>query len=264
MQPPTGRFLGRTVVVTCGTSPLGFGIARRLCLEGAHVTLCGPRRDQVEAAVQDLGSEGLKAIGVVLGTSGVERLVRTVRLQYRTGLDCLILGDQLDQIHSQPAANVLSITDQQWRTQVDTTIKKCFFLARALKPALVSSGASVIFLTSTMGYTAVPGWCLASIASSAMLALTKALASSWASDCIRVNCVACGIEQGESVVTHELGLHGRGQHELVPDLVAELVPMQRLTSPKDCAAAVCFLCSQDAEYITGETIVLNGGVPSRL
>lgn len=251
------RLKGKTALVTSGTSGVGFAVARRLCQEGAQVTLCGLQRDVVETAVQYLSSEGFTVSGAVL-PSGVgphvtwKRLLRRISLQYEQ-LDCIVACE--DCAPSDPTA-VLDIDDKTWEDQFDCVLKRTFFMVKAMKPLLTKSSASVVLMSSVLGYQPMPGFAMRSMTSASMLALTKALAGTWAGDGVRVNCVAAGILAGGAV--------SRILHLEEEEVVSELVPMGRLAIAEDCAAAAAFLCSRDAEYITGEAVVVNGGVASRL
>merc|ERR1711865_478535 len=199
--PVASRLEGKTAVVTCGTDGIGFATARRLCQEGAKVTICGARRDAVDTAVQYLVSEGFAVSGAVLpvGTGGAvtpadghARLVRLVSLLYEK-LDCVVVCD--DMVPGRPRA-VLEVDEANWVESFDMVLKRSFFIVKALKPVLANPGGAVVFMTSMLGYTPLPGFAVASVTNAALLALTKSLASEWAP--IRVNCVTSGIQsQGQ-------------------------------------------------------------------
>merc|ERR1712086_385375 len=258
--PVASRLEGKTAVVTCGTDGIGFATARRLCQEGAKVTICGARRDAVDTAVQYLVSEGFAVSGAVLpvGTGGAvtpadghARLLRLLALLYEK-LDFIVVCDDVVPC---AARGILDVDEESWRESFDMVLKRSFFMVRALKPVLANPGGAVVFMSSMLGYAPLPGFAVASVTNATILALTKALAAQWAP--IRVNCVTSGV-QSQGQIAQSLQL------DKFEKVVKELVPLGRLAQPDDCAAAVAFLCSADGDYISGEAIVVAGGVPSRL
>lgn len=247
------RFEGKVAIVTASTQGIGFGIAQRLGLEGASVVISSRRQKNVDEAVKKLKEQGIEVLGLVCHVSNAQ--------QRKNLIDQTVEKyGKIDVVVSNAAANpsvdtILqtkeSALDKLWEINVKTSI---LFLQDA-SPHF-TKGSSIVFISSISAFEPPAGLAMYGVTKTALLGLTKALATELAPH-TRVNCVAPGF-----VPTHFAEYITSN-----PTMRKELedkTPLKRLGTTEDMAAATAFLASDEASYITGETIVVAGGAPSRL
>ncbi|XP_028109446.1 tropinone reductase-like 3 [Camellia sinensis] len=247
------RFQGKVAIVTASTQGIGFSIAERLGLEGASVVISSRRQKNVDEAVEKLKARGIEVFGVVCHVSVAQQRKNLVeKTVQRYG--------KIDVIVSNAAANpsvdtILetkeSVLDKLW----EINVKAAILLLQDAAPHL-QKGSSIIFISSIGGYQPQASMAMYGVTKTALLGLTKALAAEMAPD-TRVNCIAPGF-----VPTHFAEFIT--QNSAVRKAIEEKTLLNRLGTTEDMAAAAAFLASDDAAYITGETLVVAGGIPSRL
>ncbi|XP_070565042.1 dehydrogenase/reductase SDR family member 4-like isoform X1 [Ptychodera flava] len=250
------RFPGKVVIVTASTDGIGLAIAKRLAEDGAHVMISSRTQKNVDAAVDQLRSEGLSVSGIVCHVAKEEHRRKLIEetLNRYGGIDILV---------SNAAANpafeaVLSTSESVWDKIFEVNVKATFLLVKEIAPYIEKRGGGSIVLVSSIGGFVFGGLLGAyGTSKTAMFGLTKALVPQCAGMNIRINCIAPGL------------IRTRFSEALWkdPDVLADTlksVPMNRIGEPSECAGVVSFLCSEDASYVTGETIVIAGGQSSRL
>ncbi|KAK4485034.1 hypothetical protein RD792_007642 [Penstemon davidsonii] len=247
------RFEGKVAIVTASTQGIGFSIAERLGLEGAAVVISSRRQKNVDEAVEKLKGKGIEVLGLVCHVSNAQHrkdLIEKTVQKY----------GNIDVIVSNAAANPAvdgiletkeSVLDKLW----DINVKTSILLLQDAAPHL-QKGSSVVFISSIAGYQPPQGLAMYGVTKTALLGLTKALAAEMAPN-TRVNCVAPGF-----VPTHFASFLTTND-SIRKDLEAKTL-LNRLGTTQDMAAATAYLASDDASYVTGETIVVAGGMPSRL
>ncbi|BFG27395.1 hypothetical protein CerSpe_136690 [Prunus speciosa] len=247
------RFEGKVAIVTASTQGIGLAIAERLGLEGASVVISSRKQKNVDEAVQKLKAGGIEAFGVVCHVSNEEQrknLISKTVQKY----------GKIDVVVSNAAANpsidtILqtkeSVLDKLWEINVKASI----LLLKDADPHL-KKGSSVVIISSIAGYHPPASMAMYGVTKTALLGLTKALAADMAPN-TRVNCVAPGFVPTNfaSYIT---------ETDAVRKSLEEKTLLNRLGTTGDMAAAAAFLASDDASYITGETVVVAGGMPSRL
>ncbi|KAH9798076.1 Short-chain dehydrogenase/reductase SDRA [Citrus sinensis] len=247
------RFQGKVAIVTASTQGIGFGIAERLGLEGASVVVSSRKQKNVDEAVVKLKARGIEVIGVVCHVSNGQQRKNLIN-------QTIEKFGKIDVVVSNAAANpsvdsILqtkeSVLDKLW----DINVKSSILLLQDAAPHL-QKGSSVVLISSIAGYQPQSSMAMYGVTKTALLGLTKALAAEMAPD-TRVNCVAPGF-----VPTHfaEYITSNDG----VRQTIEQNTLLNRLGTTRDMAAAAAFLASDDASYITGETLVVAGGMPSRL
>uniref|UniRef100_A0A7N0UJ89 Tropinone reductase-like 3 n=1 Tax=Kalanchoe fedtschenkoi TaxID=63787 RepID=A0A7N0UJ89_KALFE len=249
----TKRFVGKVAIVTASTQGIGFGIAERLGSEGAAVVISSRKQKNVDEAVEKLKEKGIEVLGLVCHVSNKEHrknlIQRTVQ-EY----------GKIDVVVSNAAANPTtggiletpeSVLDKLWEVNVKVGI----LILQEAAPHM-SKGSSVVFISSIAGYHPQALLAMYGVTKTVLLGLTKALAAELAPD-TRVNCVAPGF-----VPTHFADFLRRD--EGIRTEIESKTLLKRLGTTQDMAAAVAFLASDDASYMTGETLVVAGGMPSRL
>ncbi|KAK9267747.1 hypothetical protein L1049_010181 [Liquidambar formosana] len=247
------RFEGKVAIVTASTQGIGFSIAERLGLEGASVVISSRKQNNVDEAVEKLKARGIEVLGVVCHVSNAQQRKNLIdkTVQKYGKIDVIVSNAAAN-----PSVDVIletkeSVLDKLWEINVKSSI----LLLKDAAPYL-QKGSSVVFISSIGAYQPQSSMAMYGVTKTALLGLTKALASEMAPD-TRVNCVAPGF-----VPTHFADFITK--NDAVRKAIEERTLLNRLGTTEDMAAATAFLASDDASYITGETLVVAGGIPSRL
>ncbi|KAJ9169182.1 hypothetical protein P3X46_020643 [Hevea brasiliensis] len=247
------RFEEKVAIVTASTQGIGFAIAQRLGWEGAAVVISSRKQKNVDEAVEKLKAQGIQVLGVVCHVSNAEQrknLIEKTVEKY----------GKIDVVVSNAAANpsaesILetqeSVLDKLWEINVKASI----LLLKDAAPHM-QKGSSVILISSIGGYNPHASMAIYGVTKTALLGLTKALAAEMAPD-TRVNCIAPGF-----VPTHFADFITKS--DAMRKSIEQNTLLNRLGTTEDMASATAFLASDDASYITGETLVVAGGMPSRL
>jgi len=251
------RLEGKVAIVTGGTAGIGLAIAERLAREGAKVVICSRRKDNVTSATASLHAMGLKSvIGLVCHVGTTEQRKYLVA---ETLKQCG--GGRIDILVSNVACNPVmgSMTDstdeKAWDNVMDLNVKAAFFLAKDCVPHMVA-GSSIVFIASYAAYNPSEFLGAYSVSKTALVGLTKVMAKDLGAKGIRVNCLAPGIIQ--TAFSEALW-----KNEAASERLNE-IPLRRFGTPADCAGPVAFLVSDDAAYVTGETMLAAGGITARL
>lgn len=240
---------GKSVLVTGGTSGIGLGITLGFARQGAKVAISGRHRDKVEAVTARLRDEGLTVMGLVADVSEreqVQRLVDEVATA-QGGLDVLCANAGVF-----PSAALEHMTDADWDLVLDTNAKGSFLCVQAALPHLRRAEYGRVILTSSITgpITGFPGWAHYGASKAAQLGFMRTAAIELARDGITINAVLPG-----NIVTE--GLHGMGDDYLAS--MAASVPLKRLGHVDDIANAALFFASKEAGYVTGQSLVVDGG-----
>ncbi|XP_074576421.1 short-chain dehydrogenase/reductase SDRA-like [Curcuma longa] len=247
------RLEGKVAIVTASTQGIGFAIAERLGLEGAAVVVSSRKQKNVDEAVDKLRTKGIEVIGAVCHVSNPQHrkdLVEKTVQKY----------GRIDIVVSNAASNpsvdgILdtkeSILDKLWEINVKSSI-----LILQAAASYLQKGSSVILISSIAGYHPQASMAMYGVTKTALLGLTKALASEMSPD-TRVNCIAPGF-----VPTHFASFITT--NDALRKTIEDQTLLKRLGTTEDMASVAAFLASDDSAYITGETLVVAGGMPSRL
>lgn len=242
--------LGMAAVVTGG----GSGIGREVCIElaqhGVKVTIADVRLDAAEAVAAELraGSHAAQGARCDVSSSADARTVVASALEQWRRLDILVNCAGVYQ-----TGPITTISEADWDHMIDINLKGTFLMCKEVVPVMQARrGGAIVNLSSISGRTK-PGFAGVNYTASkaGIIGLTMCLASQLAADGIRVNCVAPGTI--DTPMTRS-GLSDEGREKL-----RATVPLGRLGMPQDVAAAVVFLASPAAAFITGETLNVNGG-----
>jgi 3-oxoacyl-[acyl-carrier protein] reductase len=237
---------GKMALVTGASGGLGGAIARALHRQGAHLALSGTRRDALEALAGELGERAHVLPCDLSDSSAVEALVPAAEAAMGR-LDVLVnnAGVTRDNLF-------MRMKDAEWDTVIAVNLTAAFRLARAsLKGMIRRRHGRIIAITSVVGVTGNPGQGNYAAAKAGLIGMSKALAAEVASRGITVNCVAPGFIA--SPMTDALDEKKRAA-------ILAGVPIGRLGAASDIGAAVTYLASQEAGYITGQTLHVNGGM----
>ena len=236
----------RRALVTGATGGLGGAIARTLHRQGASVAISGTRTEALEALASELGERVFVVPCNLSDKESVEALVPAAEDKLG-GLDILVnnAGITRDNLF-------MRLKDEDWDSVLAVNLTAAFRLTRAaVKSMMRKRYGRIVSIGSVVGTTGNPGQGNYAAAKAGLIGMSKALAAEVASRNITVNVVAPGFI--ESPMTDAL-------NEKQREAILADVPMGRLGAGKDIAAAVAFLASEEAGYVTGQTLHVNGGM----
>ena len=245
----TARLSGRVAVVTGGAMGIGGGISRRLAAVGAHVVLADIDADAAETARRDIASAGGHCTTVI----GDIRDPEVVSLVAHTAPDADILVNNVGDFR--PAARTfVHSTEDQWQQLYELNLLHVLRTCHAILPAMIERGRGAIVNNATVeAFRGIPYAAVYAAFKAGVVAFTRSLAVDVAQHGIRVNAIAPDLADTPQTPA-ELMVRGRD-----PDLIRTWVPVGRFGRPDDYAAVVEFLASEDARFITGQTIPVDGG-----
>ncbi|GAB2298937.1 hypothetical protein Dimus_033013 [Dionaea muscipula] len=253
MEKMGKRLVGKVAIVTASTQGIGYGIAERLGLEGASVVVSSRKQKNVDEAAEKLRSRGIEVLGVVCHVSNPQQRKNLINqtVQKYGRIDVVVSNAAVNPTVDSILETQESVLDKLWEINVKASI----LLLKDAVPHL-TKGSSVILVSSIAGYQPEAALAMYGVTKTALLGLTKALAAEMAPN-TRVNCIAPGF-----VPTHFADFITSNAD--VRKTMEGKTLLNRLGTTEDMGAAAAFLASDDASYITGETLVVAGGMPSRL
>lgn len=238
---------GMTALVTGASGGIGSAIAKALAGQGARVALSGTREDALKAVAAEIGGDCV-ILPCNLGDSeAVEALIPAA---------VEALGGQLDILVNNAGVTrdglVMRMKDEDWNDVIRINLEAAFRLIRAAaKPMMKARFGRIVTITSVVGATGNPGQANYAASKGGLTAMSKALAQELASRNITVNCVAPGFIS--SPMTDVLP-------DAQKDALTARIPAGKLGEGEDVGAAVAYLASKEASYVTGQTIHVNGGM----
>jgi 3-oxoacyl-[acyl-carrier protein] reductase len=237
---------GKSALVTGASGGIGGAIARALHKQGANVGLSGTRTEPLEKLKAELG-ERAHVLPADLGDpAAIEALLKSADAALG-GIDILINNAGLTRDNL-----ALRMKDEDWQTVIDVNLTAGFRLARgAMRGMMKKRWGRIIGITSVVGVTGNPGQANYAAAKAGMIGMSKSLAQEVASRGITVNCVAPGFI--ETQMTGALNDDQKAR-------IMTAIPAGRLGQSDEIAAAVVYLASPEAAYVTGQTIHVNGGM----
>lgn len=242
------RFEGRTCLVTGGGRGIGRAVALGLAREGAAVAVCARSGGQVEAVAAELGDRALALAVDVTDQASCERAVAEVSA--RLGAPSVLVN----------AAGISPVRQRAerhdvdaWRDILDVNLTGSFLMTRAASSALLEHGGAVVMISSVTGRIASPRLAAYGASKAGLAQLARTLAREWADRGVRVNAVSPGYVETELT----------GAMLAVERLRAEIVaatPLGRVATVEEIVPAVLFLASDEASYITGAELLVDGGM----
>jgi NAD(P)-dependent dehydrogenase (short-subunit alcohol dehydrogenase family) len=253
------RLTGRAAIVTGGAMGIGGATARRLAEEGARVLIVDIADDGGRQNVDTIRGSGGTAECLACDVSteaGVQQMVEhAISLWGR--LDIVVNNAYaLDRIGRFDAVR---ITEEEWDQGMNVGLKAMFRAARFAVPHLrAAGGGAIVNLSSVHGLMAERGQLVYETLKAGVIGLTRQLAVEYGPDGIRVNAVCPG-----HIVTERIAERW-SEHPETLRFFAEQYPLRRTGTPTDIANAIVFLCSEDASFITGQSLVVDGGLTIQL
>jgi 3-oxoacyl-[acyl-carrier protein] reductase len=238
---------GKTALVTGASGGIGGAIAKALHSQGATVVLSGTRQEALDAVKAELGSRAFTVIANLSDIASVEALPKAAEEAGGAGIDILVnnAGITKDNLF-------MRMKDEEWDQVIAVNLTAAFRLSRAvLRGMMKKRWGRIIQITSVVGATGNPGQGNYAAAKAGLVGMTKSLAAEVASRNITVNAVAPGFIQ--TAMTDVLT-------DQQKEMISGRIPAGRMGLPTEIAAAVTWLASEEAAYVTGETIHINGGM----
>jgi NAD(P)-dependent dehydrogenase (short-subunit alcohol dehydrogenase family) len=245
-----GKLDGKTALITGGTSGIGLATAKQFVTEGAYVVITGRRDSELTAAVKEIGRQVTGVQGDVSNLADLDRLFAEINRE-RARLDIVFANAGVARY-----APFGTITEELYDSIFDINVKGLLFTVQKALP-LMPDGASIILNASIVASKGLS----ANSVYSATKAAVRSFARTWTTDLkhrrIRVNAVSPG--PIETPGLSELAAStGAGEERL--KMLSNSVPLGRLGTPEEIAKAVVFLASDDASYITGTELFVDGGM----
>ena len=253
-----GRLDGKVALVTGGGSGIGQAICERFAREGARIAVADWRPEAASETVSRIRAAGGTAApmtGDVGDPDDADRMVAaTVEAFGRLDILVANAGQEL-------VATALETTPAQWDRIIGSNLTGCFLMARAAIPRLIEAGGgSVVLTASQLGFVAAERFVAYAASKGGVLNLARALALDHARDKIRVNALCPGAVETPLLLRQFAGQDG--PQGSLSDLAA-LHPLGRLGRPDEIAAAALFLASDEASFVTGSALVVDGGYLAR-
>ncbi|MBN1566840.1 MAG: SDR family oxidoreductase [Acidobacteria bacterium] len=247
------KLKGKSAVVTGARRGIGRAIAIAYAAAGADVAICDivgedGLLDKTRTELEQLGSKSAAYVADVSRRDDVEEMTRQVRNAYGK-IDILAncAGVWI------PGQNLIECSDENWDKVIDTNLKGTYLCCRAAGKVMVAQGSgSIINMSSQVGLTPGAGAGAYSISKAGIIMMTRQLALELAEYRIRVNALAPGVVKTDFNAAF-------WKEPAAEKKSAAMVPLGRLAVPEDIASAALFLASDDAGYITGQVLAINGG-----
>ena len=238
---------GKVALVTGASGGIGGAIAKALHAQGASIVLSGTRAEALEKVKSELGSRAFVAVCNLGDKDSVEGLVKAAEAAAGAPIDILVnnAGITRDNLF-------LRMKDEEWDQVIAVDLTAAFRLSRAvLRGMMKKRWGRIISITSVVGETGNPGQGNYAAAKAGLVGMTKSLAAEVASRNITCNAVAPGF-----IATAMTEVLTDAQKETI----SQRIPAGRMGAPAEIAAAVVYLASEEAAYVTGTTLQVNGGM----
>ena len=237
---------GKAALVTGASGGIGAAVARVLHGAGATVALHGTRAERLEALAGELGQRAHVTPADLGDRAAAEGLAKRAA-ETMGGVDILVNNAGLTRDNL-----FMRMSAEEWDRVIQVNLTAAFLLSKAvLRGMMKARWGRIVNVTSVVGHTGNPGQGNYAAAKAGLAAMSKSLAAEVASRGITVNCVAPGFI--ETAMTDKLTDEQKGR-------IMGQIPAGRMGTPEDCAAAILYLASPEAAYVTGQTLHVNGGM----
>jgi NAD(P)-dependent dehydrogenase (short-subunit alcohol dehydrogenase family) len=244
---------GKTVIVTGGSSGMGKYMAKRFYDEGANVVICGRNEERLAEAKNEIAADGERFLTISIDVrqpKEVERLIKETDKRF----------GRIDFLVNNAAGNFIcpaeKLSPNGWKSVIDIVLNGTFYCSHAAGTYWIERGikGSIINMVATYAWNAGAGVAHSAAAKAGVLSLTRTLAVEWGHQYgIRVNAIAPG------PIERTGGADKLWESEEAAKRTINSVPLHRLGTPEEIAGLAYYLCSDEAGYINGECITMDGG-----
>jgi len=249
------RMYGRVAIVTGGTSGIGRAIAKRFALDGVSVVVVGRDEQRGEKVADEIRSAGGRAIFLktdVADSNQVHMMVQSA-LSYFGRVDILVNSAGI--VVTGPAEKV---SEEDWDRVMDTNVKSVFLCTREVIPKMKENRNGIVINIGSMnGVQGFKGGMPYCASKAAVVMMTKIMALDYAPWNIRVNCINPGIVETPLFLSQFVG---RADAEEAKRATIERIPLRRFAKPEEIAELAAYLISEEASYLTGSILQIDGGV----
>lgn len=243
---------GRTAIVTGGSLGIGFGIARGLASVGASVVIASRREALARSAAESLQKEGLSAVAVptdVSQTSSIDAMVKQVIKDFGK-IDILV--NNAGFVIRKPAED---FTEEEWDRLMATNLRGLFFCCQRVGREMIRNRkGKIINISSVVSQVAQSGRVVYAVSKAGVSHVTRTLALEWAPYNINVNAI------GPGVTITDINKKHFAEHPEELQKFVEAIPLGREGYPDDYAGAAVFLASDASDYVTGQILLVDGGM----
>ncbi len=251
-----GGMEGKVALVTGAGGGVGRAISKRLAAEGCKIVLIGRNRDKLAKVASEIGDTSV-ALPVVADITKEAEVLLAIEQVVSTFDRVDILVNNAGTIHDPLPFHETS--DDQWNDLIDTNLIGTFRMTKASLPLLMkSNGGSIVNISSVLGIRSIPKVPLSvyGVTKAGIIMFTKSIAVEYGPHGVRCNCL-CPSTIRSSIIEPYL------QDENAKQILESTFPLRRIGEPGDIAAAVAYLSSDDARWITGSVIMIDGGLSAK-
>ncbi len=243
------RYEGKVAVITGGGSGLGRDMAESFAREGAHVCVIGRRQEKLDDVVKSIEAAGGRAFGLAADVRDVARIEAVMKeIAERAG--------RIDVLVNNAAGNFIAPAEQLspngFKSVVDIVLLGTFNCTRLAFDMLKASKGSILNIIAAYAWSGEPGAIHSASAKAGVLAMTRTLASEWGRYGIRANCIAPGPIHTEGTDKNLWSVAD------IEERARKAVPLGRLGEPADISRAALWLCGDEAQWISGATLAVDG------
>jgi NAD(P)-dependent dehydrogenase (short-subunit alcohol dehydrogenase family) len=243
------RLAGKKVLITGGTTGIGFATAKRFLEEGAQVAISGQNQERLQEALSKLGNSAIGILADLSLVSNVQNMIDQVKRDFGS-LDILVANAGIVK-----PAPVNAVDESHINEQFDINFKGVFFTVQKALPIL-NNPASIVLNTSCLDEMGMPGMSIYSASKAAVRSLARSFSAELVGQGIRVNAVSPG--PIETPIYSKLGMPAEAVQTMAAGLIGK-IPMGRFGQADEVAKAILFLASDDSSFMLGEEIVVDGG-----
>ena len=248
------RFEGKVAVITGAAHGIGLAYARRLAAEGANVVIADLDGSAAKAVAEELSASGPKALGIECDVSDEASLQAMVgeTVDAFGRLDVLINNASMFSVVPMSRVGFEEIEREEWAKMMDVNVAGTWLATKAVVPEMRKNGyGKIVNISSAVVFKGVPMRVHYVASKAAVIGLTRTLARELGPDGITVNCIAPGTTLSEENPSEEvIAMRSKKVGERA---------ISRLQLPEDLVGAMAFLASEDSDFVTGQTLVVDGG-----